>query len=99
MKEACAEADGDGLLNVARAVYDAKGGKANKKTLSPFYFDARRAETSLDIGFSPDEQEMSVMAFPAVEALAFVGLQRFRPLSGEGREKRNRRSLNNRQAG
>lgn len=56
-----------------------KKGKPKKKTISPFYFDARRAETSLDIGFSPDEQEMSVMEYPAVESLALVGLQRFRP--------------------
>jgi CRISPR-associated protein Csx14 len=37
----------------------------------------------LDIGFSPDEQHMSVEAFPAVESLALVGLQRFRPLIDE----------------
>jgi hypothetical protein len=88
MKEACADIAGEALLDVAKAIYDTKAGKANKKTISPFYFDARREETSLDIGFSPDEQEMSVMAYPAVEALALIGLQRFRPAPGVEGQKR-----------
>lgn len=79
MKNACHDIDLSKLLDDPRAVYDTKNGRAKKKTISPFYFDARREETSLDIGFSPDEQEMSVMAYPAVESLALVGLQRFRP--------------------
>jgi CRISPR-associated protein Csb3 len=79
MKNACVDIDAQSPLDEARAVYDIKDGKAKKKTTSPFYFDARRAETSLDIGFSPDEQNMSVMEYPAVESLALVGLQRFRP--------------------
>ena len=53
------------------------------KTLSPFYFDSRREGTSLDLGFSPDEQDMSVETYPAVESLALVGLQRFRPVADE----------------
>jgi CRISPR-associated protein Csb3 len=64
-------------------VYDIKNGKMKDKTISPFYFDARREETCLDIGFSPDEQGMSAMAYPAVESLALVGLQRFRPMAEE----------------
>jgi CRISPR-associated protein Csb3 len=84
MKNACADIDLFKLLDDPRAVYDTTGGK-KKKTVSPFYFDARREETSLDIGFSPDEQDMSVMTYPAVESLALVGLQRCRPaVVGEG---------------
>jgi hypothetical protein len=79
MKGDCAHIDLQSPLDDPRAVYDIKDGKAKKKAISPFYFDARREETSLDIGFSPDEQDMSVMAYPAVESLALVGLQRFRP--------------------
>lgn len=79
MKNACADVDLVRLLDDPIAVYDTKGGKAKKKTISPFYFDARREETSLDVGFSPDEQDMSVVAYPAVESLALIGLQRFRP--------------------
>lgn len=79
MRNACHDIDLLKPFDEARAVYDQSSGKAKKKTISPFYFDARREETSLDIGFSPDEQDMSVMAYPAVESLALVGLQRFRP--------------------
>jgi len=82
MKNACEGIDLLKPLDDPKAVYDTKGGKA-KKTVSPFYFDARREETSLDIGFSPDEQDMSVMAYPAVESLALIGLQRFRPAVDE----------------
>jgi CRISPR-associated protein Csb3 len=50
----------------------------NKK-VAPFYFDARSFVHSLDTGFSLDVQELELMAYPAVELLALVGLQRFRP--------------------
>lgn len=83
MKNACADVDLLKLLDDPKAVYDTTGSKEKKKTTSPFYFDARREETSLDIGFSSDEQDMSVMAFPAVESLALIGLQRFRPAVAE----------------
>lgn len=79
MKNACADIDILKLLDNPKAIYDATGSKKRKKTISPFYFDARREETSQDIGFSPDEQDMSVMAYPAVESLALIGLQRFTP--------------------
>lgn len=82
MKNACEGIDLHKPLNDPKAVYDTNVGK-KKKTISPFYFDARREETSLDIGFSPDEQDMSVMAYPAVESLALIGLQRFRPAVDE----------------
>jgi hypothetical protein len=84
MKSACLDIDLEAPLDETRAVCDIKSGKLKEKTLSPFYFDARREATCLDIGFSPDEQGMSVMAYPAVESLALVGLQRFRPMTEEG---------------
>jgi CRISPR-associated protein Csb3 len=51
------------------------------KKVEPFYFDARRAPNahSRDVGFSPNDLEMTTTAFPAVEALCLVGLQRCRP--------------------
>lgn len=47
--------------------------------VEPFYFDARRYAHALDTGFSLDQIGADTMAFPAVEFLALVGLQRFRP--------------------
>ncbi len=79
MRNACADIDLQAPFDDVRAIYNTKNGAASKKTISPFCFDARRDGTSLDFGFSPDEQEMSVVTYPAVEALALVGLQRFRP--------------------
>jgi len=45
-----------------------------------FGVDPRAAWNALDVGFSPNEQGMEVLTFPAVELLASVGLQRFRPV-------------------
>lgn len=47
----------------------------------PFYFDARIGghSSSLDVGFSLNKHEMRSRIRPAVEFLAFIGLQRFRP--------------------
>ena len=70
-------------LDYGALIFDYKDGKTNKKTVSPFYFDSRREGTCLDLGFSPDEQDMSVESFPAVESLALIGLQRFRPLADD----------------
>lgn len=78
-KAAVGAAAVDSPLDYRTAVFDVKAGKSKKKTISPFYFDSRREGTSLDLGFSPDEQGMSVECFPAVESLALVGIQRFRP--------------------
>ncbi len=52
-----------------------------KRSVAPFYFDARRAAgaSNIDIGFSPDVQQIDATSFPAVEFLCLVGLQRFRP--------------------
>lgn len=87
MKQATASAAAlDSPFDYSEAVYDGKNGKARGKTISPFYFDSRREGTSLDLGFSPDEQSMSVLSYPVVEALALVGLQRFRPYRDEGTE-------------
>jgi len=66
-------------LDYSAAIYDNNGAERKDKTISPFYFDCRREGTSLDLGFSPDKQDMSVIVYPAVESLALVGLQRFRP--------------------
>jgi CRISPR-associated protein Csb3 len=89
MKDACKGIDLLKLLDESKAVYEKQDGKDRKKTTSPFYFDARRDETSLDVGFSPDEQDMSVMVYPAVESLALVGLQRFRPAVDGNRRSRS----------
>lgn len=42
-------------------------------------FDPRAAWKALDVGFSPDEQQINVLIAPAVEILAAIGLQRCRP--------------------
>lgn len=48
------------------------------KTKKPFYFDSRLSVlTSLDLGSSPEEYHFTYS--PAVEALALVALQRYRP--------------------
>jgi CRISPR-associated protein Csx14 len=44
-----------------------------------FGFDPGAAWNAIDVGFSPNEQRMAVSSSPAVELLAAVGLQRFRP--------------------
>ncbi len=45
-----------------------------------FGFDPGAARNALDVGFSPNEQGIEVASSAAVEMLAAVGLQRFRPL-------------------
>jgi CRISPR-associated protein Csb3 len=75
------------LLNHAALLIDSDD---PKKTAAPFYFDARPATqaNSIDVGFSPDAQNMSVPVFAAVEFLCLVGLQRFRPRdNGEKRDR------------
>ena len=51
------------------------------KKVEPFYFDARRSPNahSRDVGFSPNDLQMTTIAFPAVEFLCLVGLQRCLP--------------------
>ncbi len=52
-----------------------------EKKVEPFYFDARRGPNahSRDVGFSPNDLQMTTTAFPTVEILCFVGLQRALP--------------------
>jgi CRISPR-associated protein Csx14 len=64
------------------AEYRSKPGD-EKKAVEPFYFDARRYVHALDTGFSLDVQDADTLAHPAVELLALVGLQRFRPVATE----------------
>jgi hypothetical protein len=59
-------------------------GRPNKNVkdkIEPFYFDSRHGANALplDIGFSPNELGMESNAFPAVELLCLIGLQRCRP--------------------
>jgi CRISPR-associated protein Csb3 len=72
------------LLNTPAILYDIED---RKKTVEPFYFDARRSAqaNSIDAGFSPDAQGMSMAVYAAVEFLCLVGLQRFRPRDNEDR--------------
>lgn len=61
----CADA---GLLHVARPL------------TGRFGVDPRAAWNTLDVGFSPNEQQMQVATYPAAELFAAIGLQRFRPV-------------------
>lgn len=51
-----------------------------------FGFDPGPAWNALDVGFSPNEHGMEVKSSPAVEMLAAIGLQRFRPVMNDDRE-------------
>jgi CRISPR-associated protein Csx14 len=55
---------------------------------SSFKFDARKAWTAIDAGYSPDEQKHAVEASPVVEMLAAIGLEHARPDEFETREVR-----------
>jgi hypothetical protein len=50
-----------------------------------FGFDPGAAWNALDVGFSPNEQKIEVASSAAVELLAAVGLQRFRPTLADDR--------------
>ncbi|HJT75892.1 MAG TPA: hypothetical protein VJ739_01715 [Gemmataceae bacterium] len=73
-----AELQTETLFDRAMVVYDP--GAPDKK-VEPFYFDSRRGANAqpLDIGFSPDPLQITTAAYPAVEFLCLVGLQRCRP--------------------
>lgn len=45
-----------------------------------FGFDSVAAWNALDVGFSPNDQNIAVNSSPASELLSAIGLQRFRPL-------------------
>lgn len=68
-----------GLLDEGRVAFDPDN---LKKKVEPFYFDARRGPNShsRDVGFSPNDLGMTTTAFPAVEFLCLIGLQRARPV-------------------
>jgi len=53
------------------------------KKREPFYLDARRGASakSIDVGFAPDALKgLTTTAYPVVEALCLIGLQRCRPI-------------------
>ena len=66
------------IFNIGLVVPDPDDDKKKKE---PYYFDARRAPNahSRDIGFSPNDLQMTTIAFPAVELLCLIGLQRCLP--------------------
>jgi CRISPR-associated protein Csx14 len=66
------------LFDIGVIAYDPDN--ADKK-VEPFYFDARRGPNahSRDVGFSPNDLQMTTTAFPPVELLCLVGLQRCLP--------------------
>ncbi len=72
----------EALFDRAMVVYDPD--EPDKK-VEPYSFDARRGANAqaLDIGFMPDALQMTTAAYPAVEFLALVGLQRARPARTE----------------
>lgn len=74
----------ESLFDFGTVVYDPQ--EPDKK-VEPFYFDARRGSNALaiDIGFAPDSLAMTTVAYPAVEYLCLVGLQRFRPVPTDRR--------------
>lgn len=51
-----------------------------------FGFDPGAAWNALDVGFSPNEQKIQVQSSAALELLAAVGIQRFRPNMAEDRQ-------------
>ncbi|MBI5593967.1 MAG: type I-U CRISPR-associated protein Cas8c [Deltaproteobacteria bacterium] len=88
----------DNPLNHGQFVYDPaatvilKNGKTKAKKgepREPFYFDGRRGANSqsLDIGFAPDPLKkllkFKTIAYPVVEAMALIGLQRCQPKPAE----------------
>jgi len=50
-----------------------------------FGFDSGAAWNALDVGFSPNTQQMPVASSPGTEMLAAIGIQRFRPLLSNDR--------------
>jgi hypothetical protein len=69
---------GADLFDVGQVTYDPLD---PEKKVEPFYFDARRGPNahSRDVGFSPNDLQMTTTAFPAVEFFCLLGLQRALP--------------------
>lgn len=76
MKAAIPQTANGFILNHGQIVREPNN---QKKPVEPFYFDARRFAHPLDTGFSLDVQDAETVAYPAVELLSLIGLQRFRP--------------------
>jgi CRISPR-associated protein Csx14 len=57
--------------------------EAGQPLTGRFGVDPRAAWNPLDVGFSPNKQQMEVSTYPAVELLAAIGLQGFRPREAE----------------
>lgn len=74
-------------LNQGQVVFDVQSPHTktkltkNGKKREPFYFDGRRGANALpiDVGFSTDSLDINTAAYPVVEALCLIGLQRCRP--------------------
>ncbi len=66
------------LFQVGLIAYDPED---PSKKVEPYYFDARRGPNahSRDVGFSPNDLQLTTTAFPAVELLCLIGLQRCLP--------------------
>ncbi|MHB1559241.1 MAG: hypothetical protein ACYC61_17445 [Isosphaeraceae bacterium] len=66
------------LFDIGLVAYDPDD---PRKKVEPYYFDARRCPNahSRDVGFSPNDLQMTTTAHPAVEFLCLVGLQRCLP--------------------
>jgi len=66
------------LFNVGVIAYDPDN---TEKKVEPYYFDARRGPNahSRDVGFSPNDLQLTTTAFPAVELFCLIGLQRCLP--------------------
>jgi len=66
------------LFEVGMVAYDPDN---LKKKVEPYYFDSRRGPNahSRDVGFSPNTLKLTTTAFPAVELLCLIGLQRCLP--------------------
>jgi CRISPR-associated protein Csb3 len=66
------------LFDVGVIAYDPHDPTKKKE---PYYYDARRGPNahSRDVGFSPNDLALTTTAFPAVEFLCLVGLQRCLP--------------------
>jgi CRISPR-associated protein Csb3 len=74
------------LLDSQSTYYDLFERSAH--TTSLFGVDPRSAWNTLDLGFSPNEHGIPSTVFPAVEILAAIGLQYFRPGSANRSEVR-----------
>jgi len=76
MRKACFQSPD--LLDVGLIVYDPDN---PEKKVEPFYFDARRGPNahSRDVGFAPNDLQLTTTASPAVEFFCLVGLQRCLP--------------------